>query len=88
MSEKAIPMTKVEARNRWAQDAYTVSSGMVRCIGKYNEIIRQIINRGEMKGQDERRLVKAVEDIEDQADRFGVILLGPDISQEERDARA
>ncbi len=86
MTKSPIPLTKKEAFDCWLIEAYTLSIAMSRLVGQYNEVLRKISNEQRLRGGTEKRLAKAIEAIEDQADRYSAILLGPDKSQEERDA--
>lgn len=85
MPDKIRPATKQAAMNEWTQSAYKLTATIAATTARVNEGIRRTIQDGRLKGQTERRLVKAVEELEDSVAALGVILLGPEPSQEELD---
>jgi hypothetical protein len=80
------PLTRKEAFEQWASDAYARTAKVTRLTGKVNESIRKIIQEGKLRGQTEKRLARDIEDLEDAVGMLFIMLLGPDVSQEERDA--
>ena len=85
MPAESIPMTKKDAFERWIVNAHTRTAAISIRVTKVNEALRRIVQEGRLRGQSEKRLANAIEDLEDLVDNLHVILLGPDVSQEERD---
>jgi hypothetical protein len=81
-----IPKTKEAALSAWATDAYRRISEINDGSKRVQDAVRRVIQDGKLRGKTEKRLEVAVERLEDAVDLLSVILLGPDVSQEERDA--
>ena len=84
--EKTRPKTKQAAMDEWSVQAYNLTARIQRANDGVKEGIRRVIADGRMRGQVEKRLIRAVEELEDSVNALGVILLGPEPSQEELDA--
>ena len=84
--EKTRPATKTEAMTVWSVQAFTLTARIQRANDNVKEGIRRVIAEQRMRGQVEKRLIRAVEELEDSVDALAIILLGPEPSQEELDA--
>ena len=86
MPQDAIPMTKRESFEAWARDAYARISRIREKLEAVQTDVRIIVQEGSMRGRLEKRLARSIEHLEDEVNLFDIILLGPETSQEERDA--